>query len=306
MTLLIAATSRDSLWLAADRRLSWPGGYEDGAVKQMILETRDDGVALLGYAGLGKTRAGTQPSEWMAAVLRARNLPLEDSLGVLAEAVRREVPPHMGEQGHLILAPAFQEGRPRLYGIGVAQNGKTFVWTRFVHHGEVPPRVRITGSGAPVLDAASKHWLRPLLTRVRAVERGVASPHLVADYLAKLIYGTHKVMGADATVGPTSTVLWRFRPNSGRPGGGGAFYTGEAMETDHKIEDFALNQVPTIANGMDINALASVTMAHVFPQMIAQMEAHRAGENVPEMVVDGEAINRDLAKLPDQPDERLR
>jgi hypothetical protein len=114
MTLVIAVTSRDSIWLVADRRLSWPGGFEDGAVKQTILETHDGGIALLGYAGLGKTHAGTQPSEWMAALLRGRNLPLDQTLEVLADAVRRELPRHIGEGEHTILVPAFKGSQPRL------------------------------------------------------------------------------------------------------------------------------------------------------------------------------------------------
>jgi hypothetical protein len=50
----------------------------------MFLETTDD-VAILGYAGLGATALGTKPADWMSAVLRGRNLPLEKSLEVLAE-----------------------------------------------------------------------------------------------------------------------------------------------------------------------------------------------------------------------------
>jgi hypothetical protein len=57
----------------------------------MFLETTD-GVAILGYAGLGATAGGTEPADWMAAVLRCRNFPLEQSLGILADAMKAQMP----------------------------------------------------------------------------------------------------------------------------------------------------------------------------------------------------------------------
>jgi hypothetical protein len=73
MTLVLSVHSRDSLWLVVDRRLSYGGRRlpSDDAVKVMNLETTD-GVGLLAYAGLGATPQGTQPSEWISAVLRGR------------------------------------------------------------------------------------------------------------------------------------------------------------------------------------------------------------------------------------------
>jgi hypothetical protein len=95
MTLVVAATTRESIWLAADRRLSYPGRvFKDDARKAMILET-DDGVAILGYAGLGETVLGTEPADWMSAVLRGRRLSLEHSLQVLADACLKQIPQHV-------------------------------------------------------------------------------------------------------------------------------------------------------------------------------------------------------------------
>jgi hypothetical protein len=87
MTLVVTVNGREPIWLLADRRLSYKGRppKEDGR-KVMFLETTD-GVATLGYAGLGATALGTEPADWMSAVLRGRNLPLEQSLGILAEAI---------------------------------------------------------------------------------------------------------------------------------------------------------------------------------------------------------------------------
>ena len=95
MTLVMTVNGRESIWLLADRRLSFKARSpkEDGR-KVMFLETTD-GVAILGYAGLGATALGTEPADWMSAVLRGRNLPLEQSLGVLAEAIKKQLPRHL-------------------------------------------------------------------------------------------------------------------------------------------------------------------------------------------------------------------
>lgn len=70
MTLIVTVNGLKSIWLLADRRLSSKGRKpkEDGR-KVMLLETQD-GVAILGYAGLGETAAGTEPADWMSKVLR--------------------------------------------------------------------------------------------------------------------------------------------------------------------------------------------------------------------------------------------
>lgn len=58
--------------------------------------------------------------------------------------------------------------------------------------------------------------------------------------------------------------------------------------------------LPTIANGMDINALVGVMM----PRMMKSFEAMRAGEPAKEF--DKDELNAELARLPDKPDEQLR
>jgi hypothetical protein len=188
----------------------------------------------------------------------------------------------------------------------VAQGGERFLWTRYVRYKEQPPRAMVTGSGAPVLDASRKQWLRTLMRRVHAVDRGVASPFLVSDYLAKLIHGAHNVLGAHGTVGPTSIVLWRFRARSGLPGGGGAYYDGETREEGRGYSDVEGDRVPTISNGMDINAVAGVMMEQVMPGLVERLLARVNGEDVPEFVVDKDALHRELAKLPETPDEKLQ
>ena len=96
MTLILAITGRHTIWLLADRRLSTPSGksLRDDARKVMFLETTD-GVAILGYAGIGATARGTEPSGWMSNVLRGRNWPLEPSLGAISTVMQQELRPYM-------------------------------------------------------------------------------------------------------------------------------------------------------------------------------------------------------------------
>jgi hypothetical protein len=85
----------------------------DDAIKIMGLTT-NDGNGILAYAGLGATPKGTQPSEWMSAVLRGRGgLTFDQTLGVLADAATRELPKYLIDVpggGHFIVAPAFVTG----------------------------------------------------------------------------------------------------------------------------------------------------------------------------------------------------
>jgi hypothetical protein len=194
VTLVVTINGPETVWLLADRRLSRGGQpWKEDARKVMFLETTD-GVAILGYAGLGETtQGGTEPSDWMSAVLRCTNFSLEQSLGVLAEAMKRQFPRHMfGLPSHTVLVPAFLGGEPRLYTIGLAltpdRKSYAFRYTRVVNR--MPPatsrtpRFGLAGSGAPYLLAQDKKWIRGLLRVVRANDRGQVSPLVVADHLA--------------------------------------------------------------------------------------------------------------------------
>jgi hypothetical protein len=112
MTFVLSVIGRDTLWVVADRRLSYDDGRhpDDDAVKIMVLETTD-GRGLLAYAGLGATPKGTQPSEWMSAVLRGRGgMTFDQALDALSDAATRELPKHLAllpGGGHFIVVPAF-------------------------------------------------------------------------------------------------------------------------------------------------------------------------------------------------------
>jgi hypothetical protein len=73
MTLVLSVTGPESIWTVADRRLTYHDREpRQDARKIMFLETTN-GLAILAYAGLGETGQGTEPADWMSAVLRGRN-----------------------------------------------------------------------------------------------------------------------------------------------------------------------------------------------------------------------------------------
>jgi hypothetical protein len=186
VTLVVTVNGPKSIWLLADRRLSRGGRpLKDDARKVMFLQTTD-GVAVLGYAGLGATALGTEPSDWMSAVLRPRNFPLEQSLGALAEAMKKQFPRHMvrmpgaGGPAHNIIVPAFLGGEPRLYTIDLAfapdRKSYAFRCTRHVVGTTTrTPRMGLGGSGGIYLaQQKDKKWIRSLLRVVKANDRVAA------------------------------------------------------------------------------------------------------------------------------------
>jgi hypothetical protein len=264
-------------------------------------------VAILGYAGLGLTALGTEPADWMSAVLRGRNLPLEQSLAVLAEAMKKQFPRHMlqipghGGPAHNIFVPAFLGMEARLYTIDLvfAADRKSYKFRYTRHVVQKPalavprtPRMGMAGSGALYL-AQDKRWMRSLLRVVRANDRGQISPLAVADHLASLNNEVHLGI-SDRSVGPRCIVAWRHRRGGVHNGGGAQqFYTGTSR-------DDSSASLPIIGNGMDIQALTSFMM----PRMMERFAAMRAGEPTSEW--NEEELNAELARLPDKPDENLR
>lgn len=298
MTLIVTVNGRESIWMLADRRLTLKGrALRDNARKLMFLETTD-GTAILGYAGLGATASGTEPADWMSAVLRGRNLPLEQSLGVLAEAAKQQLPRHMirmpgpGVSMHNVIVPAFLNGDTRIYSIDMvlSPNRKQyhFRYTRHVDSMSTcrTPRIGIGGSGALYL-YRNKRWMRPLLRMVRAYERGLLTPEAVGRHLAMLNMEVHR---QDGTVGPSCIVAWRNR----KGGGGHQPYADGARDTTTPC------LVPNISRGMDVLAIAGLLMA----RSLKNFEAHEAGK--PIQAFDRDEMNAELARLPHGPDERLK
>ena len=306
VTLVLSVHSRDSLWLVVDRRLSYGTRRPavDDAVKVMDLETTD-GRGLLAYAGLGATPRGTQPSDWMSSVLRGRaGLTFEQALGVLADVANRELPRYLARMpggAHFIIVPAFVRGvGSRLYSIDNVVDRRTKRhWYRYTSHqrtadqGSPSPRFAVGGTGGVHLHK-DRSWQRALLSLVNAHDRGKISDHAIADHLAALNYEAHQAV-RDGSVGPRCIVVWRRRPDAppGAPGGGHQFYTGVDRDPDSAA-------IPTIANGMDVQGIVGVLMK----QFQAQVASHGFGPAPIDF--DKDEMNRLLAQLPDEPDEKLR
>jgi hypothetical protein len=299
--------NRDTLWIVADRRLSY-GGHRppiDNAVKIMDLETVD-GHGVLGYAGLGATPRGTQPSDWMSAVLRGRGgLSFEQSLGILSAAANSELPRHLlaipgSFRSHSIIVPAFVRNVGfRLYSIDNLIQSETgqhwYRYTRYEVHSECGPRpVRIAlgGTGGLYLHRTREVWQRALLSLVKAHGCGKVTDYRVADELARLNWETHHAV-RDGTVGPRCIVVWRRRPDAEHaPGSGHQFYTGTER-------DAQTDAIPTIANGMDVRSIGGVLMQHFQENLSLNREDGSL------LNLDWSAVNRQLAELPSEPDERL-
>jgi hypothetical protein len=201
--------------------------------------------------------------------------------------------------GHRGIVNAIEEAHePKIYTIDlvIAPDRKSYAFrfTRHVHSQDLPrtPRMAIYGSGAYYL-AQDKSWIRSLLRVVRANDRGHLSALAVADHLANLNYEVHCGI-SDKSVGPRCIVAWRHRKGGVHNGGGGhQFYTGTARDAGSPL-------LPTIAGGMDVQALLKVEM----PRFNKRLETMLAGE--PPVEENKDEINAELARLPDKPDENLR
>lgn len=267
----------------------------------MILETTD-GVALLGYAGLGTTAEGTEPADWMSAVLRGRNLPLEQSLAVLAKATKDQLPRHLrqipnsADAMHNIVATAFVGDEPQCYRIdmrlGIDRKNYFFRHTRWITPAGQTPRFGLAGSGAHYL-LKNKIRIQPLLRMVRAYDAGKVQAETVADHFAKLNFEVHKHT-LDKTVGPRCIVVWRNRKNGIHKDGGGM------QHFTSIVRDKGPLSLPNIARGTDIVAVIDVLM----PGMLRTLDELRTGKPVSE--VNRIEVNEALAKLPEGPDEQLR
>ncbi|SNY53674.1 hypothetical protein SAMN05421748_114130 [Paractinoplanes atraurantiacus] len=308
VTLILSVHSRESIWLLADRRLSFGRARPpiDDAMKIVELRT-EDGVGLIAYAGLGATSRGTQPSEWISAVLRGRGgLGFERTLGLLSDASNAQLPRHLystpGGQ-HFIVIPAFVRGiGRRFYSIdNVVERSTRRHWYRFTswqtdsNPGSPAPRVGLAGSGGMYLLSKRNDWMRPLFRLVKAHDKGRASDLAVANYLAGLNHDAHHAV-TDGTVGPRAVVAWRRRLDGrqDRSAGGHQFYLGNEY-------DRAPQTIPAIVNGLDLQAIVNIMTQGLQPHF----EAFRA-TGYTEFNPDLTEIDRRISSLPSDPDEKLR
>jgi hypothetical protein len=299
MTFVLTINGPETVWLLADRRLSQGNRVvTDDALKAVVVQC-SDGVAILGYAGLGRTAKGTEPADWMAAVLRGRNEPVERSLGIIADAAKREFPSHLrGKIDHAIISTVFIGQEARVYSINLFTLPNAEIGFRFVRcmtpYSPLVARtwpIAFGGSGAAWLQKREKLWAvrkRELFHLVRACDRGKIFPYAVADYMAKINLWVHE--GEKQTVGPRCVVVWRNRTQGiHKMGGAHHFYDGkERIRPDR--------QVSIIDCGIDVAAIVKTMMP-------ATMAAFLATGS---LAIDMDKMNAKITKLPDKSDERLR
>jgi hypothetical protein len=301
MTLLASINGPETIWFLADRRISWSARPPKDDAQKIVLLRAVDGLAILGYAGLGITALGTEPSEWMRSVLDKRGYPLEESLAVLASAMERELPPHlmqlpMSGRTHGVLAPAFygdwNSSSARLYSIDPISCPKHGAHFRVVRHDMantgIPIPVMVAGSGGTALmklmeDRSRRSTLRLM---VRACAKGRILASAVADYLALLNHEVHKI---NLGVGPRCIVVWRHRLGGNRFGGGYLYYT--AGRRERQTPDPSL--MPPLIN-VESSGLVRV---------LNRMAARESGEPVDEALE--KKTNKWLLLSTDFPDNKL-
>lgn len=294
MTLIVAVAGKESIWLAADRRLTYANGKtRDNARKFMFLETKD-GKAIVGYAGLGATAQDTEPSDWMASVLRGRKLPLEDCLSVLAEAMQKQFRKHLNFYipGHCMLIPAIVDGESRLYAMVAKRTNSNPCEVRWVRE-EVSQYGSVCRAGSGMTYTDKDDWMEYILGRIRGCENGELSPFELAEDLADLNFTVHDLM-KEKTVGPTSIVAWRFlkRPPKHMMGGH-SFYSGSKRVGEDAI-------IPCIGTGDHVSETAQVIGRRLLEQL-------RAG--IPPDKIDPQndkVLKARLDRMPKVPDENLR
>jgi hypothetical protein len=299
LTLVFGVATAESIWLLADRRLTRGNKtYRDDSIKMVVLDALD-GVALLGYAGLGETPGGTEPSEWMSRVLRGRRLAVERSLEVLAGAASEQLPKHLKESGHVIASVAIVDGQPRVYTIEVGPKPGQLLCRRLVYKSGWPPPFICVGTGEVYLRRhLDESRQRDLLRLVKACNKGKVSPLAVCDYLAWLNYEASifvSTVGADC-VAMSRFNMSRFKAGSPRQRLGNALvaYVGTQRTTTPNL--------PTISRGMDMKAMGEI-FGKQFEDGIAAYHAGTASSPF-ERVDPGRAL-AEFDKLPWQPDEGL-
>lgn len=293
MTLILAAAGKRSIWLLADRRLSRYGKpWRDDACKILTVEA-DDGVAIVGYAGLGRTALGTEPSQWMSSVLRGRNLRLEQYFDVLRLALQRELPRHIGGNpnfGHHLVAIAYLDGEARMYTIDMRQCPETgavmFHTTRHLQKHNSLPIFALAGTGGSKL-FANRSWVRPLASLIKAYDGERVGQMPVVAQLGELNANVSRQM-SDRSVSNECIIVCRHR------GGGGRYWRYKNGVRRGGV------RLPNIMRGVDLKAIGEVLLDEM-----ATLNDTKVGSQTDRRSVD-QRVNNKMARLPWEPDDKLR
>jgi len=295
--------------MCADRRLSGGSAPEENDARKITKLECVDGPALIGYMGLGRTAFGrVEPSDWIARTLNGIDLPVEQTLQVLADAARRQLLPALQFLSpkepvvqHCFLTVAFVNKEPRAYAtlLSIDRSNRKlgFNHTRLItskHYkfGQRGAYIASVGGwdGSKILKSRREERRMRLL--VKAFDRGAISASAVARALARVNYAVHLEMPKPQTVGPKSLVEWRLKDG----GGGLQDFNGVNPEA----RDSFSHMTPYVGRGKNMQPILEI----IIPEVMARMEVMRAGG--PAEPLDRDAMNRALAGLPEGPDDQLR
>lgn len=226
MTLIVTVAGRESIWMLADRRLSGVKEMKNDARKIMFLQTKD-GVAILGYAGLGAVIRGkelTEPSDWMSRALRGRNLLMEESVNELARAASEQLPQYLSKmpigylRAHHISIISFVNEKMARYSINLtpAPNRKDYYFSVENHGAKMPTTSNtvgpfsLAGSGGLFLKN-NMSMLQNLPPLIRDHDNKRLPAVKVAEHFANLNHEVHRgyerhLDGENKSVGPNCIV----------------------------------------------------------------------------------------------------
>ncbi len=293
MTLVLTINGPNTIWMLTDTRLSAEHRKPDDDGQKMVLFDGTDGRAMIGYAGLGRTTSGMEPSEWISNTLRGRLLSVEAALSVLAQELKVQLPNKLGPiTKHIVIATSIVDKEVRLYVIRTP----TFKveWLQVDDETKRAPRVLVEGSGAAALARNKRSWLRPLLGLVKQVDKERIRPETFAHRLSEINMLAHKKT-INGTVGPNCHVAWIHRDGSHEKVKWARASSIRFAETT-KARGRGL---PNISSGADNRALLEMMVPH----MDAYMKEKRRGGDP---VIDEDAIRKDYDSLPKRPDPKLR
>lgn len=253
MTLVVGCSSATGVCLMADRRITFGDGRTvDDAVKVFNYDATD-GSAIFGYAGLGQTAGGTEPSEWMLRCLRNLAMPVETAVYMIYEAMAKRLAPHLkgiawsnSEAEHCVLVLAIVNRKPRQYFLSVKRrvDGTVEPTYRRLHYDKLrtPPVLMFAGgSGAHMVSR------REALKVARAHADGRVSDLALARYFASVIARVHLEV---ASVGRRSVGLTRPAVGGGMP-----------FAFDGTENDVAGANIPQLSRGLNMSALAESMLA---------------------------------------------
>jgi hypothetical protein len=245
MTQLLAFTSKTSVWLAADRRLTFERGLRDDAFKVFRLDT-DDARCLIAYSGIGRTAGSTEISEWLPLITRGRRLTLLNALSDIAAIADHHLRPHLGQRipFHIFLIMAVEEHSISVYRIEINLNFPKPLIHRVLPNSEslLPPRFVFTGSGGAYIRVHERHQVRSIWRLLKQLDQGQPAASCIARHIGSMMT---RISSNCSGVSP-SCIVSAITRNSFS---GHYYLEKDTIQTNTPM-------MPTVSHGMDISQLA--------------------------------------------------